>query len=165
MTAEQVIGLALALLVMLLGVVGSIMPGLPGTPLILAAAIAHRLYFGSASIHIWGLVILVLLTLLSMLFDYLAGIVGAKQFGATWRGVLGAGLGGLAGLFFSIPGILLGPFVGATLFELFGGRKFKEATHAGLGATLGLILGSVGKLALGVAMLSLFIVSVLAHSR
>jgi len=164
MSVEEIIGLSLALLVMLVGVAGCVIPGIPGTPLVLAAAVAHRLYFGQHSAHTWVLATLAGLAVLSMLVDYVAGMVGARKLGATWRGVLGAVLGGVVGLFFSLPGILLGPFIGATLLEFAGGRKLKPAAKAGLGATLGLLVGAVGKVSLAVAMVLLFAVSVIYRS-
>jgi hypothetical protein len=91
-------------------------------------------------------------------------MVGAKKLGATWKGVTGAVLGGLVGLFFSLPGIILGPFIGATLFELFGDREFREALKAGVGATLGLLFGAVGKVAVAMVMMLMFTWSVVARS-
>ena len=122
MTTEQIIGLILTLLVMFAGLAGSILPGLPGTPLVMLAAIGHKLYFGPTGAAWWVLVTLGGLTAISVLVDYAASIYGAKRLGATWRGAAGAIVGALIGLFFSLPGILLGPFVGAMLFELAGGR-------------------------------------------
>jgi uncharacterized protein YqgC (DUF456 family) len=163
-TAEQIIGLSLVFLVMLIGFIGSILPGLPGTPLVLLAAIGHWLYFRPHSMSELVFISLGVLTLLSFLLDYLASMWGAKRFGATWRGVVGAAVGGLIGIFFNLPGILLGPFIGATLFELAGGYKFKEATHAGLGATLGLLAGVIGKCAICAAMIGLFTANVIYRS-
>jgi uncharacterized protein YqgC (DUF456 family) len=164
MTTEQVIGLILALLVMGVGVVGSILPGVPGTPLVLLAAIGHKLYFGAAGAAWWVLTILGAITLISVLVDYAASVYGAKRLGATWRGALGAIVGGLIGLFFSLPGILIGPFVGAFLFELAGGRQWQDASRAGVGATLGLLAGAVGKLACCIAMMGLFAMNVIYRS-
>ena len=164
MTWEQIIGLSLALVVMLIGLIGSILPGLPGTPLVLVAAIGHRLWFGAASINNAVLITLVLLTVVSLVFDFLATALGAKKFGATWRGVVGAVLGGLIGLFFSLPGIILGPFIGATLFEMLGDKQFKVAAKAGAGAVVGLILGVVGKSAICVIMILLFATNVVVRS-
>ncbi|MBI3852638.1 MAG: DUF456 domain-containing protein [Verrucomicrobia bacterium] len=156
MTAEQIIGLSLALLVMCVGMAGSILPGIPSTPLVLITAIGHRLYFGATGPGNWVLMILAAITAFSLLVDYLASMYGAKKLGATWRGVLGAVVGGLVGIFFNLPGILLGPFIGAVVFEMAAGRKFKEAGRAGLGATLGLLGGAVVKLGGCVAMMGLF---------
>lgn len=164
MTATEIIGLSLALLVMLVGLIGCIAPGLPGTPLILVAAVGHRLYFGAAGVSNLVLIILAALTAVSLLFDFLAGMFGAKKFGATWRGALGAVLGGIVGLFFNLPGIILGPFLGAMLFEMLGDQEFKKAAKAGLGATVGLLLGVAGKFSIAVVMIILFATNVVLRS-
>jgi uncharacterized protein len=164
MTTEQIIGLAVALLVMCFGLAGSVLPGLPGTPLVLIAAIGHKLYFGETGAAWWVVGILLTFTLLSLVTDYLASVYGAKRLGATWRGAVGAIVGGLIGLFFNLPGILLGPFVGATAFEMVGGRNFKESSRAGLGATIGLLAGVIGKLVCCVAMMALFTGNVIYRS-
>jgi uncharacterized protein YqgC (DUF456 family) len=164
MTAEQLAGFIIALLIMIVGLAGNVLPGIPGAPLVLAGAILHRLYFGQVSISNLVLVILVLITAAAVALDYLATAIGAKRFGATWRGAVGAAVGGLIGLFFSIPGIILGPFIGATLFEMGGGQQFKPATKAGAGAMVGLLIGTVGKLSLSATMIGLFVINVLLRT-
>lgn len=149
---------------MLAGLIGSIVPALPGIPLMLVAVIGHRLYFGAASVSNLVLIILIALTLVSIVFDFLASMLGAKKFGATWRGMLGAVIGGVVGLSFSLPGIILGPFLGAMLFELLGDKEFKKAVHAGVGATIGLLLGILGKFSIGVVMMIIFATNVISHS-
>ena len=164
MSMEETIGLLLALLVMGVGVVGSVLPGLPGPPLVLGAAVVHRLYFGPSGASNLVLGLLVGLMLLSLALDYTASLVGARKLGATWRGVLGAGIGALLGLFAGPVGILVGPFLGATALEMTGGRELKAASKAGLGAFLGLLAGVVGKVACCVAMIGLFTVNVAVRS-
>jgi hypothetical protein len=156
--------LSLALAVMLVGLVGSVVPGLPGSPLVVLAAILHRLYFGEKSVSNLVLIVLVLLMLASLGLDFLATVVGARKLGATWRGAVGAVVGGMIGLFFGLPGIILGPFLGAVLLELLGRKEFKKALQAGTGAVLGLLLGAVGKFALCVMMILLFAVNVVLRS-
>jgi len=163
MMVEQIAGLTLALVMMGVGLIGSVLPGVPGTPLILVAAVLHRLYFGADSVGNLVLGMLVGLTLVAMLLDYVASLVGARRLGATWRGVLGAMLGGVFGLTIGPLGVLIGPFVGATALELISGREFREAARAGLGAFLGLLAGAVGKVACSAAMIGLFAFSVLAR--
>jgi uncharacterized protein YqgC (DUF456 family) len=163
-TTEELVGLIVTVLVMSVGLLGSILPGLPSTPVVLIAAIGHRLYFGQQGASIWVLVILGLLTAISAVMDYLASMVGAKKLGATRRGVIGAIVGGFIGLFFSLPGILLGPFIGALVFELAGRREFKQAAQAGLGATLGLLAGAVGKAICCVMMMGLFTLNVILRA-
>ena len=162
MSIEQIVGLCLALLVMGVGILGSLLPALPSTPLVLAGAVAHRLYFGEASAR--TSVLLLGITLFSLGVDYLATMLGARKLGATWRGILGAVVGACVGLFFSLPGMILGPFIGALLFEMVGGRKFDEAARAGVGALLGLLAGALGKMACGMAMMGIFTVDVIYRS-
>jgi uncharacterized protein YqgC (DUF456 family) len=163
MTLEQIAGLVLALLLMGLGLAGSVLPGIPGPPLILAAAVLHRLYFGPAGVSNLVLGLLIGLTALSVLLDYASSLLGARRLGATWRGVLGAALGAMVGLAFGPLGVLLGPFVGATLLEALSGRSWREASRAGLGATLGFLAGTAGKVACSLAMIGLFLLSVLTR--
>jgi uncharacterized protein YqgC (DUF456 family) len=98
------------------------------------------------------------MTILSYAFDFLASALGAKRFGASREAIVGASLGAIVGLFFGVPGILLGPFIGAVLGELSNRMNLKAAGLAGAGATLGLALGAAAKLTLAVAMLGIFIV-------
>src|SRR5215831_392881 len=145
---------------MLAGFVGSILPALPGTPVILAAAIGHRLYFGQHSINNTVLIVLIVMTFISVVFDYVATAYGAKRFGATWRGAVGAALGGIVGIFFAFPGVIIGPFLGAMICELMGGYKADKAARAGLGAMLGLFVGAIGKGVICMIMIGLFTVNV-----
>jgi uncharacterized protein YqgC (DUF456 family) len=160
-TPAEIAGLVLALLVMLVGVIGCVVPGLPGTPLVLGAALVHKLVFGPNGAAWWLLVVLALFTGLALVADYVASVYGAKRLGATWRGALGAILGGVAGLFFLPIGILVGPFLGAFLLELAGRRHWKDASKAGAGATLGLLVGAAAKVAASIAMILVFAVNVL----
>jgi len=161
---EQIIGLVVAVLVMCLGTIGAVLPAIPGTFLIPLAVVCHRLYFGVHGAHWWIIGLIVVLTALTFVFDYLATVWGTKRLGATWRGAAGAVLGGIVGIFFNLPGILLGPFVGAVLLELTTGRGWRASSKAGLGATLGLFVGALGKLALCVGMIGLFIFDVVWRS-
>jgi uncharacterized protein YqgC (DUF456 family) len=161
---EQITGLIVAILIMAVGVAGSILPGLPSAPLVLLGAVAHKIYFGMTGVGWLAMSHLVALTAFSLVMDYLASVYGAKRLGATWRGAVGAIVGGLIGLFFNLPGLLLGPFVGALVFEMAGGRKFKESSRAGLGATLGLLAGALGKVLCCLAMMCLFTANVIYRS-
>ena len=149
---------------MCIGLAGSVLPGIPSTPLVMLVAIGHRLWFGTAGASNLALITLGLLMGVSLVMDYLASMYGAKRLGATWRGVVGAVIGGLVGIFFALPGIIVGPFLGALFFELMGGREWKPAARAGLGAVIGLFVGALGKLACCVAMMALFAFSVVMQS-
>jgi uncharacterized protein len=159
---QQILGLGLAWFFMLIAVIGCVVPVIPGAPVVFFVALAHRLYFGeAASVSTWVLVLIGLLMLGSLLLDYLASMYGAKRLGSSRYGIIGCVVGGLLGLIlFNIPGALLGPFVGAVAGELIGGKDWKSSGKAGLGATLGLLGGAVGKLACALAMTGLFTVNV-----
>jgi uncharacterized protein YqgC (DUF456 family) len=159
---QLIVGLGIAWLFMLVGVLGCILPAVPGAPLVFFAALGHRLIYGADhSVSTWMLVVIFLLMLGSMLLDYLASMYGAKRLGSSKYGIIGCVIGGIAGLIlFNIPGALLGPFVGAFAGELIGGKDWKGSGKAGLGATLGLLGGAVGKMACAIAMTGLFTVNV-----
>ena len=164
MNLEQIIGLLLALLIMGVGVAGALLPALPSTPIVWAGAILHRLYFGDASTSWTVLIIISIVMLFSLMIDFLASMLGAQKLGATRRGILGALIGGVIGVFFSVPGLLLGPFLGALVFEWSGGMALGDSARAGLGALLGLLAGTLGKLACCLAMIGLFMFSVIWNS-
>lgn len=172
MTTEQIIGLILALLVMGIGALGSLLPGLPSTPLVLLAAVAHKLWFGDTGVHGWIMVLFVLLTGFSMVLDYLATMVGSRQFGASRRGIIGAVCGAVGGVvigflfggFGSLLGIFVGPLVGAALLERTASRPWPEAWRAGLGATLGVLAGAIGKVIVSLLMMFIFSVDVVLRS-
>ncbi|MFN0068979.1 MAG: DUF456 domain-containing protein [Limisphaerales bacterium] len=157
MSLPEALGLSVALLVMLVGLAGCVLPAVPGTPLILASAVGHRLWFGPAGAPWWVLGVMLFLMLLSIAAEQLAGLFGAKALGATRRGMIGAIVGGLIGIFFGPAGILLGPFLGAVAGELTGGRELRDSARAGFGAAVGVLAGTVGKLACGLAMTGLFL--------
>jgi hypothetical protein len=151
---ELWIGYAIVLLIMFIGVMGNLIPGIPGTPLILTGAVGHQLYFGYVSW--WWVAALAALGLVALGLDYLATLIGAKKLGATWKGMVGAMLGIIVGLFFPPVGLIIGPFVGAMGFEWAFGKEARESAKAGAGAVLGMALGVVGKLVCSVVMFALF---------
>ena len=163
MLNDQIIGFVVVLIVMLVGLAGSILPGLPGTPLVFAAAVGHRLWLKDQGASTWVLVVLGLAMAFSLVLDLVATSVGAKKLGGTWRGILGAAIGAIIGLFFPPLGLLLGPILGATLMEAVGGRDWREAGKAGLGAALGFLAGTVGRIACCVAMIGLIVEDVLSQ--
>jgi uncharacterized protein YqgC (DUF456 family) len=147
---------ALAVILVLVGIAGVILPALPGLPLVFAGMLLAAWAGDFQQIGWVTLVILGLLTLLSVAVDFFATLVGAKRVGASKKALLGAVLGTFAGLFFGPIGLFAGPFVGALLGELWHGREIGQAAKVGLGTWLGILLGTVLKLGLAFAMLGLF---------
>jgi uncharacterized protein YqgC (DUF456 family) len=164
MNMQEVLGLIIAGVVMFIGLVGSVLPGIPGAPVILVAAVGHKLIFKEQSVSYPGLAFILGLTVLSLVLDFLASTLGAKKMGATWRGVIGAMVGAIVGLFFSLPGLILGPVIGAFAFELIGGREWKESARAGVGAMIGFFLGALGKVICCAAMIGIFFISAVWNS-
>jgi uncharacterized protein YqgC (DUF456 family) len=146
----------LAAVLVLAGLAGLLLPALPGTPLLFAGLLVAAWAEDFAYVGAGTLALLAALAVLSYGVDFAATALGAKRFGASRRAVIGAALGALVGLFFGLPGILLGPFIGAVIGELTAQRGLSEAGRAGLGATIGLVLGVAGKLAIAVSMLGVF---------
>ncbi|MFU8820051.1 MAG: DUF456 domain-containing protein [Gammaproteobacteria bacterium] len=148
----------LAILLVAAGLAGLVLPALPG-PLLLFAGLLLAAW-AEQFVHVgaWTLVALGVMAALASLADFVAGAFGAKRYGASPRSVAGAALGALVGIFFGLPGLLLGPFIGALLGELSARRDLAAAGRAGWGATIGLVLGTAAKLALGFAMVGLFLV-------
>ena len=143
------------------GLIGTIAPVLPGTTIILAAAVIHRLMLGADKSIGWKtIVVLVLLTLLSYVFDFLGSYFGAKYFGATKWGAFGAIIGALIGLFFGIIGLFVGPVIGAVAGEFIAGKRMIDAGRAGWGSLLGNLGAMIGKLVMALAMIAIFLIAV-----
>jgi uncharacterized protein YqgC (DUF456 family) len=143
------------------GLIGTVIPILPGTTIILAAAIIHRLMVGAEKSIGWKtIVVLVLLTLLSYVFDFLGSYFGAKYFGATKWGAFGAIFGALIGLFFGIIGLFVGPVIGAVAGEFIAGKQMIDAGRAGWGSLLGNLGAIVGRLLIALAMITIFLIAV-----
>ena len=145
--------------VMALGIAGLVLPALPGSPLIFAGALAVAWAEDFSRVG-WGTLTAVgVLAVLIWLVDLAASVLGARAFGASRWAVIGAGVGVVVGLFLGPLGILLGPAVGAIVFEYARNPDFQRAAKAGLGAFLGFVLGSAVKLALGFASAGLVLVA------
>jgi uncharacterized protein YqgC (DUF456 family) len=150
----------LAIVLMAAGLIGTVLPVVPGTVVILAAALIHQMMLGTEkSLGWWNIAGLVLLTLLSYAVEFAGGYFGAKRFGATKWGAFGAMLGAIVGLFFPFPGLIIGPIVGAVAGELVAGKRLVSAGRAGWGTLLGNLAGMLGKLTIGLVMVSWFFVT------
>jgi uncharacterized protein YqgC (DUF456 family) len=104
------------------------------------------------------LTVLGLLTVLSVLVDFLSTALGAQRVGASRKAIVGSIIGTFAGLLFLPIGIFVGPFAGALIGEMLHGRELGQATKVGLATWLGLVVGMVLKVGLAFAMLALFLV-------
>lgn len=153
--------LLLGAILVVVGLAGILLPALPGTPLVFVGLLLAAWAEGFEKVGWFPLTILGILTVASLVIDFLATTMGAKRVGATWKGMAGAAVGTIAGIFFGIPGLLLGPFVGAVLGEYISQKDWNRAGKVGLGTWLGLIFGTAAKIALAFAMLGVFVMAYL----
>jgi uncharacterized protein YqgC (DUF456 family) len=143
------------------GLIGTVLPIIPGTTIILAAAIIHRMMLGAEKSIGWSsIAVLVLLTLATYALDFTGAYFGAKYFGATKWGMFGAIFGALIGLFFGIIGLFIGPVIGAIGGEFIAGKKMIAAGKAGWGSLLGNLGGMIGKLIIALVMITIFLMNV-----
>jgi len=154
----------LTILLMIVGLIGTIIPLLPGTTIIFAAAVLHRLMLGEQhSVGWWTLGGLLILTIISHALDFFSGSVGAKKFGATRWGVVGGLIGTVVGMFFFPWGLLLGPILGVLTGELLGGQELLPAGKSTWGTFLGTTAGIIANGIIGVVMVTWFLVVALVR--
>lgn len=156
---EASIALGIVILGFLVGLAGTFLPILPGPLVAWAGVLIHKLWLGSQSVAWWVVVVITGVMVITHLLDLLLTWWGAKHFGASWKGALGALVGGIAGfIFFNILGMIVGPFVGAFVFEWIDQRNTRQAVRAGWGSFIGGLLAFAAKGALVGLMAGLFFV-------
>lgn len=151
----------LAGLLMLGGLAGSVLPVLPGIPMVFGGIWLAAAVDGYRHLGLWWLLIIGAIGVIGVLVDFVAGALGAKRVGASSGALWGATIGTVVGMFFGIPGLLLGPFIGALVGELASGNSVLRSAHVGIGTWLGLLLGTLLKLVLSFLMVGLFGVAML----
>jgi uncharacterized protein YqgC (DUF456 family) len=156
MTTLDIVLYTLAAELVLAGLAGAILPVLPGVPLIFGGLWLAAWVDGYQHAGLWTLLAIAVLGALAMLLDFVAGMLGAKRVGASGAAVWGALLGTVVGIFFGLPGLLLGPFVGALAGELSSGGSVLRSAQVGVGTWIGLLLGTLAKLVLSFAMIGVF---------
>jgi uncharacterized protein YqgC (DUF456 family) len=147
----------LAVVLVIVGLVGTVLPALPGAMLIVAGLVMAAWADGFARVGVWTLVVIGVIGAASYLVDFAAAALGAQKFGASPRAMVGAGLGTLAGLFLGPVGIIFGPFVGAIIGELTVHRDIAKVGKAGLAAWIGFLLGMAVKVGIAFLMIAIFL--------
>lgn len=145
----------------IIGLIGVVMPALPGHMLILAGLIVGAWANGFTRVSVWTLVVLGIIALASYGVDFVAVALGAKHLGASPPAMTGAAIGTLAGLFFGLPGVIVGPFVGAVIGELTTHRDVAKAGKAGVAAWIGFAIGAAVKVALAFLMIGIFLIALI----
>ncbi len=146
----------IAALLVIVGLAGTVLPVMPGIAFVFGGLLLAAWADNFQRVGTVTLVILGLLTALAVAADFLASALGAKRMGASPRAIVGATLGAFVGIFFGLPGLVVGPFIGAVAGELSANRELLHAGRAGLGTWMGLLLGSIAKLTLAFLMVGVF---------
>lgn len=156
----EILWIVLGSLLMLVGIVGCILPLLPGPPLSYAALLLLHLTstatFSTRFLVVWAIIVVVVTTL-----DYVVPLYGTKRFGGTRYGIWGCAIGLIVGLWFGPVGIILGPFLGAFIGEWMGHRNGDQALRAALGSFFGFLFGTLIKLVVSVTLLYYFVVALI----
>ncbi|MBI3146624.1 MAG: DUF456 family protein [Pseudogulbenkiania sp.] len=146
----------LSVLLVLAGLAGTVFPALPGLPLMLGGFALAGWVDDFQHVGALTLGVLALLAVIGLAVDFVAGLLGAKATGASRQALWGAFAGSLVGLFFALPGVILGPLVGAAIGEFLARRDVYQAGKVGLGTFAGFIVGTVAKIGCAFAMLATF---------
>jgi hypothetical protein len=148
---------ALAVVLAVVGFAGVVLPGLPGTALIFAGLLLAAWADGFVRVGTGTLTVLGILTVATYVVEAATVALGMKRLGTTRRAMAGAAIGTIAGLFFGLPGLIIGPFAGAVLGELTTHRDLGRAGRAGIAAWVGFLIGTVVKVGLAFAMVGIFL--------
>ena len=144
------------------GLVGTVVPLLPGPFLIFVAGVLHTFLRPESAMGWPGLVILTLWLVLAYVVDFFSGAIGARRFGASRWGIAGVVVGGIVGLFFAPLGFIIGPLAGALAFEIFFAKKrFQPAVRSTWGTLLGTGVGLVLRLLISLAMVATVLIDTL----
>jgi uncharacterized protein len=152
--------------VMVLGIIGAFVPGLPGTSLILAAIVGWGFAIHNFPMLAWPIGCAVVIFVFGFAIDFLAGYLGAKQAGASDSGQIGAVVGMFAGFFGLIPalpvggpllGLIVGPLVGAIVGEYIHCKDLNQSVKAGVGIVVGSVLGNLLQGILAIVPVAVFL--------
>lgn len=155
---------ALAIILVIIGLAGTVLPALPGVPLIFGGLLLIAYQDGFNKVGAITLIVLGILTVLAFVIDYLAAVFGAKRVGASRLAIIGAIGGTLFGLFFGFLGLIVGPFVGAAAGEFIARRDAFQAGKVGLATWLGIVIGVAAKLGIAFLMIGIFVTKYLLAS-
>jgi len=152
----HLIGWIVAFLFVLVGIAGTVVPGLPGTILVFAGLWLAAWMDGFSRVGYPLLVVLGILSVLAYFLDVLTASFGVKRVRASRQAVIGAAAGTLAGMLMGFPVLICLSFLGAAAGEYLARNDLRQAGRADLAAWLGLVLGTLARLALVFVMLGIF---------
>jgi uncharacterized protein YqgC (DUF456 family) len=151
----------LAVLLIVAGVAGTVLPALPGVPLIFGGVLLAAWIDDFQRIPGWVIGVLAVLAVIGIAVDYAAATLSARRVGASRSGIIGAALGTVAGIVTGLWGLVFMPLVGAAIGEFLAHRDALRAGKVGIATWLGLLVGTAVKIAVAFTMLGVFIAALL----
>jgi len=151
----------IAILLILVGIAGTVLPALPGAPLIFGGVLLAAWISDFQRISVFTVVVMAILAVIGIVIDYVAVAVSTKRAGASKQGIIGAAIGTLAGVFVGLWGLLFMPLAGAAIGEFIAHRDMLSAGKVGAATWLGLIVATAVKLAVAFTMVGVFIAALL----
>jgi uncharacterized protein YqgC (DUF456 family) len=151
----------LAFLLIVVGVVGTVLPALPGVVFVFAGVALAAWIDGFARIGAWTLGVLGVLTLIAWLVDFVSGYYGAKRAGASTQALVGAAIGTVAGVFTGLVGLIFMPLAGAAIGEFLAQRDALRAGKVGVATWIGMLVGTAAKVAIVFLMVGIFAAALL----
>lgn len=145
----------LAAIVVLAGIAGTVLPALPGPPLVLLGILLAAWIDRFTKIPGYVCAIVSALTLLAMAIDWIAGAMGAKRMGASKLAIIGATIGAIFGVLSGFWGLLFMPLLGAAAGEFIARQDLLRAGQVGIATWLGMLIGTVAKLAIVAVMVGI----------
>jgi uncharacterized protein YqgC (DUF456 family) len=149
----------LAALLIVVGLVGTVLPALPGTLFVLGGIVLGAWIDDFTRVSGTTVVIVTVIALLAWALDYAAGLLGARRVGASREALIGAALGTVAGLLMGLIGVLFMPLVGAAIGEYIARRDERHALRVGAATWVGIVLGLIAKVVLAFVMVGIFLVA------
>ncbi|MBU1712673.1 MAG: DUF456 family protein [Proteobacteria bacterium] len=150
-----------AVLLILVGVAGAVLPALPGVPLIFGGVLLAAWIGDFHQISLFTVVVMAILAVFGIVIDYVTAAVFAKKAGASKQGVIGAAIGTIAGVFTGFWGLLFMPLAGAAIGEFIAHKDLLRAGKIGAATWFGLLVAATVKLAVAFTMVGVFIASLL----
>ncbi len=150
-----------AVLLMLVGIAGTILPALPGVPLIFGGVLLAAWIDDFQRISVVTVIVLAVLAVVGIVIDYVAAAISAKRAGASRQGIIGAAIGTLAGIFTGLWGLLFMPLVGAAIGEFIAHKDMFRAGKVGAATWFGLLVATAVKLAIAFTMIGVFVAALL----
>ena len=151
----------IAILLMVIGLAGAVLPALPGVPLIFIGMLLAAWINNFQLISVFTIMVMAVLMAVAVIIDYVAAALSAQKAGATRLGIIGAAIGTIAGIFSGIWGLLFMPFAGAAIGELIAHRDLFRAGMVGAATWFGLLVATVVKLAVAFTMVGVFVAALL----